>query len=81
MSVQRTYRLKTVLRALTLTLLVLLVLLQIVFRPVAPPVVRLKSEAERANLPLSADLYPCVLVTRAKPSETLGAAVEPCSLL
>jgi YD repeat-containing protein len=71
-------RIKTVLRVLTLTAAVVFLLVQIVVRHYEG-VVRLKSEVERAKLPLAVDSYPCLLVSRAKPSESLHAVLQQCS--
>ena len=71
---------KTALRVLTLAAAVLFIALQIVFRrPASPVVVRLKPQLEIAKLPVSADSYPCLIVTRTKESEPLGAKIEQCS--
>jgi YD repeat-containing protein len=79
MSSKKTSRVKIVLRVLTLTALVLFIFLQIFYRRLTTPVVRIKSAAELAKLPVASDSYPCLMVSRPSPSEPLRAAVEQCS--
>jgi YD repeat-containing protein len=79
MSSKRTSRVKIALRVLTLIALVLFIFLQIFYRRLTTPVVRLKSAAELAKLPVASDSYPCLMVSRTSPSEPLQAAVEQCS--
>jgi len=79
-------KLKKILRIVTLTAVVLYVLLRIDIRYLQhraslPVVVRLKSEEERAKLPISADSYPCFLIERpgTAPSQALKASIRQCS--
>ena len=51
------------------------------YRASRPVAVRLKSEAELAKLPISADSYPCLLIERARgmPDQPLKATLRQCS--
>src|SRR5271169_3244621 len=80
-----TPRLKKVLRIVTLIAIILYVLLRIdirylQYRASLPVVVRLKSEAQRAKLPISVDVYPCFLIERlgAAHSRVLKASIRQC---
>jgi len=78
-------KIKKILRMVTLAVLALYVLLRIgvrylQYRASQPVVVRFKSEAERAKLPISADAYPCLLIERtgAAPDQRLKASLRQC---
>ena len=81
-----TPKLKVVLRIVALVAIILYVLLRIdiryrQYRASLPVIVRLKSEAERAKLPVSIDSYACFLIERpaASPSQALKASIRQCS--
>jgi YD repeat-containing protein len=81
-----TPKLKKVLRIVTLIVIILYVLLRIDIRYLQsraslPVIVRFKSEAERAKLPTSVDVYPCFLIERlgAAQSRVLKASIRQCS--
>jgi YD repeat-containing protein len=69
-------RLKITLRIVVLALIVLFIALQIYVR--LPPLVRLKSLAERQRLPVAKDFYPCLMVERAQGKESLSASISKC---
>ncbi len=79
-------KLKMVLRIVALIAILVYVVLWIdiryrQYRASLPVIVRLKSEAERAKLPVSVDSYPCFLIERPRnaPSQTLKASIRQCS--
>jgi len=79
-------KLKKILRIVTLIVIILYVLLRLdirnrQYRASLPVVVRLKSEAERAKLPVSVDVYPCFMIERvgAARSRVLTASIRQCS--
>ena len=80
-----TPKLKIVLRIVAVIAIILYVLLRIDIhyrqhRASLPVVVRLKSDAERARLPLSVDAYPCFLIERpGASSQALKASIRQCS--
>ena len=79
MSATRTFRLKPILRIFTLTAVVLFILLAMLVRRFGSTTVRLKSASELARLPIAVDLYPCLRVARANPSEPLRPLLQQCS--
>jgi YD repeat-containing protein len=78
MSASSKSRRKRILWILTLTAVLLFLLLQIAVRHFERTV-RLKSEAERAKLPVAMDSHPCLLVSRKGPTEPLLAVIQQCS--
>jgi YD repeat-containing protein len=79
MSFTKTSNVKIALRILTLIAVVLFIFLQIILRGSPRPAVRFKSDAELARLPIASDSYPCLMVSRTKPSEPLQATIQQCS--
>jgi YD repeat-containing protein len=79
-----TPKLKKALRLLTFSVIGFYILLQIGvrylrYRASRPVVVRLKSEVELAKLPISTDAYPCLLIERAAPAQSLQVSIRQCS--